>query len=103
VLNLKSLGHLAEHLQTTTQHLQMVAEAADQYCSELLLLDPLKAKKPRRVIMVRGDLRKLQQRLLTRVLLRRLKPSPYSHGSIRGTQHKNQRGGALKVDFRLHG
>jgi RNA-directed DNA polymerase len=88
MLFIRPVKHLAAMLQTTTEHLIEVAESTESFCDELELFDPAKPNKVRDVLNVRGDLRRFQDRLLRRVLLPKLSPSPYSHGGVKGRHIK---------------
>jgi hypothetical protein len=80
--------HLAAAVGMPMPRLLEIAESADSFCEELILLDPAKPDRPRDVLNVWGDLRKVQDRLLRAVLMPKLSPSPHSHGSVRGRHVK---------------
>jgi RNA-directed DNA polymerase len=84
MLNVRRDKHLANMLGVGVTELRHVAERAEYFCEELVLLDPAKPDKPRDVLNVRGDLRKIQDRLLRLVLMPKLRPSPFAHGSVVG-------------------
>ncbi|MGI8980696.1 MAG: reverse transcriptase family protein [Pirellulaceae bacterium] len=88
MLCIRQVKHLAAALQTSESRLREVADNPEEFCEELMLLDPAKPAKPRPVLDVRGELRQFQNRLLRGVLLPKLTPSDFSHGSIRGRHVK---------------
>ena len=88
MLNIKTLGFLAERLSVSEDRLRQVADSVASFCEQLQLFDPAKPDKRRLVLSVRGDLRTLQERLLRRIFLGRLQPSPHAHGGIRGRNIK---------------
>lgn len=88
MLNLRRIEHLAATIGFTAQQLCEVAENADDFCEELILLDPAKPDKRRSVLNVCGDLRKAQDRLLRGLFMSKLTPSPHAHGGIRGRHIK---------------
>lgn len=89
MLNLRRIKHVAERVGFTEQRLVEIAENADSLCQELILLDPAKPNVLREVLNVRGDLRRVQERLLRKVFMPRLTPSPYAHGGVRGRHIKS--------------
>ena len=82
VINIRQVKHLAARTGFTTDRLHEIADRTDSFCEELILLDPAKPEKERKVLDVRGDLRRFQERLLRSVLMPKLTPSSYSHGGI---------------------
>jgi RNA-directed DNA polymerase len=94
MLNIRQVKHLAANIGFSLRSLNEIAENADDFCEELLLLDPAKPDKRRLVLDVRGDLRKVQDRQLRGVFMRKLSPSPNSHGGIRGRH--------IKTNVQLH-
>ena len=89
MLCIQQVRHLAHLLGVSVEHLEEVAESAEGYCEELVLLDPAKPEKPRDVVDVRGPLRKMQLRLHRGVLLPKLPISAHSHGGVRGRHIKS--------------
>lgn len=89
MLNIRQIKHLAETVGFTAQRLCEVADRADEFCEEFILLDPAKPDKPRPVLNVFGDLRKAQDRLLRGLFMSKLLPSPHAHGGIRGRHIKS--------------
>ena len=75
---------LAGALQVSCRHLLEVLERADDYYEELVLLDPNRPGKHRRVVNPRGKLRAFQARFYQRVLTSTLPRSRYSHGGVPG-------------------
>lgn len=88
MLRIQRIDHLASRLGTSRSVLEDVAGSVEEYCQELRLFDPSKPDKHRTVLAVRGALRKLQDRLYRQVLLKALKPSPYSYGGVKGRSIK---------------
>jgi RNA-directed DNA polymerase len=84
MLKIRQIKHLAASLSFDTDRLQEIADQSGRYCEELILIDPAKPLKPRPVLNVKGDLRKAQERLLRMVFMRKLAPSQFSHGGVRG-------------------
>jgi RNA-directed DNA polymerase len=82
MLNIKRLKFVERPLRFSSQRLREIADDADSYYEELVLLDPAKPDKPRPVLSASGDLKKVQDRLLRCVLMPKLSPSEYAHGSI---------------------
>lgn len=68
--------------------LRHLAESAESYCEELLLHDPAKPTRDRRVLDVHGDLKRVQRRIFKRIILPNLKPSDESFGGVRGRHIK---------------
>lgn len=89
MLNIRRVKHLAARLGFETLRLQEIAATVGAFCEELILLDPREPDRQRPVLDVRGDLRKAQDRLLRRVLMPKLSPSPYGHGGVRGRHIKS--------------
>jgi hypothetical protein len=75
---------LAVLLQIPFRKLVDTLNEADEFYEELLLLDPRKPGKERRVVSPTGVLRHLQHRFYRRVLLPVLERSTYSHGGVPG-------------------
>lgn len=88
MLYIRQIKHLARQLGVSVAHLEEVANNADLFCEELILIDPNKPDKQRSVLNVTGVLRRLQHALLRAVLMPKLKPSPYSHGGVHGRHIK---------------
>src|SRR5262245_57362143 len=88
MLNIRQVAHLAKAIDIPEDRLVEVADKTDKFCEELVLIDPL-SPKTRVVLNVIGDLRKIQDRILHRLLLRKLSPSPFAHGGIRGRHIKS--------------
>jgi RNA-directed DNA polymerase len=89
MLRIQKIEHLARHLGTTSDRLVEVAENTSLYCQELELVLPARPdKRPRTVLNVRGDLRRLQANLLKNVLRPKYEPSEFSHGGVRGRNIK---------------
>lgn len=89
MLNIRNVKHLARSLDTTVEQLKAVLEDAESDYEELILIDPAKPEKQRDVVCVRGTIRKLQNKLYRRVLLRKLTPSEFSHGGVQGRHVKS--------------
>ncbi len=97
MLRIRQVTHLAKLLETPPEQLAVIAESASDYCEELILLDPAKPK-PREVLCINGELRRIQKLLLTKVLMPKLKPSRFNHGGVKKrhiktnlAQHKSSR------------
>jgi RNA-directed DNA polymerase len=88
VFNIGRLAHLSRILGVEDR---VIWEVLDDFDSdpdalvhELTLWPADPSKKSRNVIAVRGRWRMLQQRLYRRLFLPRMKPSPVSHGGVKG-------------------
>ena len=99
MLNIRQVKHLASRLDVSVDRLIQVAKSPESFCEELTLLDPAKPEKPRDVLNVRGDLEKIETRILRRVLMRRLRPCPFSHGGIKGRHIKTNVSAHLRSVF----
>jgi len=88
MLRIQRTSHLISALRSTAEHVAEVIDSAADYYEELLLRDPQKPDKPRKVVNVTGPMRALQQNLYRRILLPKLLPSAYSHGGIVGRSIK---------------
>lgn len=77
-----------ELLQTTEPALRRTLDDKASCYSVLELFDPAKPKKIREVLSVTGEVRRLQEAVYRRLLLRKLFPSDCSHGGIRGRSIK---------------
>ncbi len=84
MLNIATIGQLADILQVTVGCLEAVARDAESFYEELVLIDPAKPGKFREVVNVTGTLRAIQASLLCNLLKPNLRPSPYSHGGVVG-------------------
>jgi len=84
VLNLKHPRQLATLLQTPLHVLSGVLEWVDEDYEELILLDPRKPGKERKVVSPKGKVRRLQRQFYERILLPNLDRSLYSHGGVPG-------------------
>ena len=84
MLNITTVGQLADILQVTVSRLEAVAKDAEAFYEELVLIDPAKPGKRREVVNVKGPLRTIQVNLLCNLLKPKLRPSPYSHGGVVG-------------------
>lgn len=82
MLGIQRLASLAEIVGFELGDLKLAAEFADQDVTELTAWDP--CKKPRPVISVGGNLRKIQDRLYERRFKNRLHPSAHSYGAVAG-------------------
>jgi RNA-directed DNA polymerase len=92
MLYLRQVRHLAQTLGISAEELKETLSNPQDYFDTLIVRDPAKPDRPRTVICVTGPLRVLQLRFYRRVLLRKLVPSPYSHGGIRGRDIKTNAG-----------
>ena len=99
MLYIRQLKHLASHLGVSVEQLEKVAESPGSWCEELILHDPAKPNKERTVLNVIGPLRRIQDRLLRQVLLRKLPVSDFSHGGVRGRHIKSNVEPHLKSIF----
>ena len=88
MLYLRQVKHLARQLGVDACQLQDVVGNPERFCEELILIDPNRPHKRRCVLRVFGALRRLQRTLLHVVLMPKLKPSPVSHGGVRGRHVK---------------
>ena len=89
MLNITTVGQLADILQVTVTRLEAVAKDAEAFYEELVLIDPAKPGKRREVVNVTGPLRAIQVNLLSNLLKPKLRPSPYSHGGVVGRNIKS--------------
>lgn len=94
MLNIRTVGRLADVLQFSPSRLLGLARDAESFYEELILIDPAKPGKLREVVNVKGPLRKLQENLLSNLLRPNLKPSSYSHGGVPGR--------SIKTNAELH-
>jgi RNA-directed DNA polymerase len=101
VLRIRNEKHLAGRLGVPLDRIRDVLARRDEYCEELLLIDPSKADKPRPVINIRGELRRYQQRFYRDVLLPKLAPLPCSHGGIEGRSIKTNVSAHLGSTFAM--
>lgn len=84
-LKMFRIGQLARVLCTSPSVLYETLSHADEYYSELLIIDPRKADKPpRRVFSPRGQLRRFQMLFKEKVLATSMKWSPWNHGGVPG-------------------
>lgn len=88
MLYIRQVKHLARQLGVGACQLQDVVGNPERFCEELILIDPNRPDKRRCVLRVSGALRRLQRNLLHVVLMPKLKPSPVSHGGVRGRHVK---------------
>ncbi|MDP1798771.1 MAG: hypothetical protein Q8K78_14855, partial [Planctomycetaceae bacterium] len=88
MLNIRRLTHLAQSLGVDQAKLDEVLVDLDQHYEQLILIDPARPEKIRRVVNVRKPLRTLQERIYKRLLLKKLLPSPQSHGGVNGRSIK---------------
>lgn len=89
MLNIQKVEHIARILGTSPSRLMAVADAADSYYENLVLLDPARPDKAREVVNVKGDMRRLQSLLYKNLLKPNHKPSIFSHGGIQARQIKS--------------
>lgn len=89
MLNLHRIKQLADHLSVDVKTLVFVAERVDDYCEELIMLDPARPDKKRNVLNITGRFRVIQQRLHERILRQRLTPSIHSFGGVPKRHIKN--------------
>ena len=68
MLDIRTVGQLAEILRVTSSELEGIAGNAEAYYEELVLIDPAKPGKIREVVNVTGPLRTLQSNLLCNLL-----------------------------------
>ena len=71
----------------------------NRFCRKFCLHDPRPKGKDRIVLVVHGKLRRVQDRLYNRVLLRYLRPSDYSFGGVKGRSIKDNAGKHLANQF----
>lgn len=89
MLNIRSIGGLAGPIGFDKKRLIEITENVDGFCREFLLVDPKKPNKERIVLTTVGDLRLVQERILSRILAQKLSPSLYAHGGIRDRNVKS--------------
>jgi hypothetical protein len=98
VLNIQTIGQIADLLQTTEETLVSTVKRARFLCDKLTITDlDQPGKKSRVVYDPRGQLRQLQKTLHKKVLLPGLERFPNSHGGVKGrniltsvTSHRKQ-------------
>jgi hypothetical protein len=88
MVNIRGIDLIARLLGTNRRRLISIAEAAPQYCEDLILIDPSKPGKIRDVVNPIGPLRRMQARLYHALLAPNHRPSWYSHGGVRGRSVK---------------
>lgn len=101
MLRIRQLKHLTDRLEITLPDLEEVAADIQRYCKELVLLDPAKPGKRRKVLNVTGKLRTIQERIYRRILLPQLTPSQYSYGGVPGRHIKANAEAHLNSAFAL--
>jgi RNA-directed DNA polymerase len=84
MLNIQHLEHLEHLLDIPREQLIRVSDTTPAYVKELTAWDPTRPEKPRPVIAVSGELRAIQERLLSRLFRKKLKPAPCSYGGVKG-------------------
>jgi len=99
VLHLRDVGHLAKALSVTRDSLLSSLEQRHECYQDWLLVDPLGREKARRVVEVNGSIRSLQDAFFNNVLSKRLTPTPYSHGGVRGRSIKTNADAHLASQF----
>lgn len=82
MLNIRRLTHLAQSLGVDRTKLDEVLVDLEQHYEQLILIDPARPERQRRVVNVRKPLRTFQGRLYKRLLLKEILPSPHSHGGV---------------------
>jgi hypothetical protein len=87
MFNLGRLEHLRALLGVERGLIERVLDDFDSdpdtLVRELTLWPVNPSKKPRNVIGIRGNWRRLQRRIYLKLLLPKLRPSRYSHGGVR--------------------
>lgn len=99
MLRIRRFDHLVRQLGVTRDRISEIADSHDECCREFLLIDPSRPTKERQVLHVTGSLRMLQNRLYSKILLRRLIPSPHSYGGTRGRHIKHNAMAHAKSSF----
>jgi hypothetical protein len=88
MFNLGRLEHLRALLGAERGLIERVLDDFDSdpeaLVRELTLWPVNPSKKPRNVIGIRGNWRRIQRRIYLKLLLPKLRPSRYSHGGVRG-------------------
>jgi RNA-directed DNA polymerase len=82
VLGIQRLEHLAQNLGIPLSDLLLAAEYFEDDIEEFRIWNPDPTRKPRDVIQVTGNLRKVQELLYNRILKTKLSSSEFSHGGI---------------------
>jgi RNA-directed DNA polymerase len=88
MLFIRKINHLAERLAVSPANLERLVDSPEQFIDELLVCDPRRPNKPRKVLDVHGSLRRAQRILHREILRRKLKPTSHSYGSVRGRDIK---------------
>lgn len=83
MLNLRHVEQLEDILRLRVGRLGEILADCSHCYEELMVTDPARPDKGRKVLNVTNPIRELQTRLYRRVLVKKVKPSPYSHGGIR--------------------
>src|SRR5258707_6495400 len=99
MLSIRQPKHLAHALGVSLPRLLEVVDNTQPYYEALILLDPAKPDKLRKVVSVNGILRALQSRLYRRVLLPKIVPSIHSHGGVIGRHIKTNANAHLNSNF----
>jgi RNA-directed DNA polymerase len=89
MLNLRQVDHLAATIGFPVSELREVAKQSREFYQRLELHDPMKPGRIREVLNVKGAMRVVQDRLSNKIFSRKLKPSPYSHGGVKGRDIKS--------------
>jgi RNA-directed DNA polymerase len=83
MLKVRSITDLAERIELPAHQIGYLANNFDRFVRHYELVDPSKPDKPPRpIISTIGPLRELQDRLLRKLFLPSIRPSPYNHGGV---------------------
>ena len=82
MLRIQRVDKLADRLGVPAGVLQLTAEFPEEGIRRFTIWSPDETKKPRDVISLKGDWRKIQSRLYQRLFKPVLKPLPWSHGGV---------------------
>lgn len=84
MLGIQRIEVLADRIGVDRGELLLTAEFTEEYVRKWTIWAPDETKKPRNVISLTGEWRKIQSRLYNRILKRVLQPLPWSHGGVAG-------------------
>lgn len=84
MLGIQCIELLADRIGVDRGELLLTAEFPAECVREWTIWNPDESKKPRNVISLTGEWRKIQSRLYSRILKPVLQPLPWSHGGVAG-------------------
>lgn len=99
MLNVRSVACLSDALGVSIGALRRSRESVNECFRELFLIDPKKPDKPRPVLDINSTWRLCLEKLYLRLLLKRIVPSPHSHGGVRGRSIITNAGAHTESEF----